>query len=179
MNRKLLLVLAAVVAALLLRAVPTAAQGNPYDGLKLLGSGHHFQDEGGATLDMMAFHTKYEEMLVGMYFAKGDQAVHFYMNAAVWDKLKQRLIKARDAWDTLDARHFESAGVVQGYTVAGKRGTLRLGLQGATALQPKQLLLTGTSNADPGKQIVISVTNDQLENLVNDFSKVDLLFRTR
>lgn len=177
MNHKILMGLVALVAALLLRSTPTAAQGDPYDGLKLLGVGHHFKDDGGATLDMMAFHTKYNERVVGMYFASGSRSVHFYMNAAVWDKLKQQLVKARDAWQTLDERTFQSAASVQGYTIAGKRATLKIGIQGATALQPKQMLLISSSNAAPGQQIVISLMADQLEDLVNDFSKVDTLLR--
>jgi len=177
MNRKTLLILAALVAVLLFRSIQTEAQGAPYDGLTLLGVGHHFVDEGDATLDLMGFNTKYKEDVVGMYFASGGRSVHFYMNAAVWDKLKKQLIQSRDAWQTLDARSFEGAGSVQGYTIAGKRATLRLGMQGATALQPKQLLLIASSSAAPDQQIVISLLGDQVTDLVNDFQKIDELLQ--
>ena len=176
MKARSLLVLAALVVALC--TVPTLAQGSQYDGLQMLGVGHHFVDDGGATLDMLGFHTKYKEKVVGMYFASGARSVHFYMNAMVWDKMKQQLIKARDSWQTLDARSFEGAGVVQGYTIAGQRATLRLGMQGATALQPKQLLLTASSSAAPDQQIVISLLGDQVTDLVDDFATVDQLLRT-
>lgn len=178
MKRKLLVLLALAVATLLSCSAPVAADPNPYDGLKMLGVGSHFVDEGGATLDLMAFRTKYDEKVVGMYFASGSRSVHFYMNAVVWDKLKQQLVRARDSWDSLDARAFEGAGAVKGYAIAGRQATLRLGLQGATALQPKQLLFTASSSAAPGQQIVISLLGDQLKDFVDDLSTIDQLFRT-
>lgn len=178
MKGKFLLLLAAAMAALLVRTAPVSAQDQNYDGLTPLGVGHHFVDEGGATLDVLAFKTKAGEKVVGMYFTSGRKSVHFYMNAATWDKLKQKLVRARDEFAALDSRQFEGAGKVGGYGIAGKRAVLGLGLQGATSLQPKQLLLISSSSATPDQQIVISLMNQQLKDLVEDFSDVDQLLRT-
>lgn len=153
----------------------TWAQSTEYDGLTLLGPGHHYVDASGKSLDMLAFTSKYKEKIVGMYFGSGKKSLHFYMNATIWDKLKQRLIRARDQFATLPPSEFESIGAVRGYTVGNQKVTMRIGIQAATALAPRMLFLTAEGGAEKPQRIVVYLQSDALRSLVDDFYKVDAL----
>lgn len=169
------LILAALLIVALVAAVP--AQEDPFDGLTWLGTGHSFTDENGASLELMGFHTKYKEKVVGMYFKRGSQQVHFYMNLTVWDKMKQTLIKARDQWETLSPREFEYTGAVNGYQIANRLATLTLSVQGATALDDKRLQMSASGGASVPTRVSVSLNRENVKKLVGDLHKVDALLR--
>jgi hypothetical protein len=164
-----------VSVGLLLFLAGARAQADPaqHDGLTLLGPGHHYVDPNGKALDLYAFHSKYKEKIVGIYFSAGHESLHFYMNATVWDKLKQRLIHARDQWQTLADTEFKSMGAVEGYRAGNQRVTMRLGIQGATTLAPKQLFLVAEGGAAKPQRIFVYLQAEELKRLVNDFSVID------
>jgi len=153
----------------------TWAQSPDNDGLTLLGPGHHYVDARGTSLDMLALTSKYKEKIVGMYFRSGKDSLHFYMNAAIWDRMKQQLIRARDEFATLQPSAFASIGAVKGYTVGNQKVTLRIGIQAATQLAPRQLFLTAEGGASRPTRIVVYLQADALRSLVDDFYKVDSL----
>jgi len=157
--------------------LPCLAQGSPFDNLKVLGVASKLTDEQGASLELMAFQTKYKEPVVGMYFTRGDSQVRFYMNAATWDKFKQDLLKARDQWATLEPREFEKAGKVTGYKVANKISTLRMNLQGATDLSERRLMLNATGGADKPQRVSVAMKEQNLKDLIDDFHKADEFLR--
>jgi hypothetical protein len=165
------------LAVLWLLAGATAfPQGRMIDGLTMLGEGHRYVDPSGNALDLMAFHSKYHEKIVGMHFSSaGKPSLHFYMNAVIWDRLKQQLIKARDHWQTLRPTTFKSVGAVKGYRVKNHLVTMSLGVQGATYLAPKQLFLTATGGAHKQERIFVYFSEAELQSLVNDFSTIDSL----
>lgn len=166
-----------VLAAAFLAAVLTPVLAAPYDGLTPLGPTHEYTGVGGNTLEMTGFKTKHGEKVVGMYFTGGNTEIHFYMNAAVWDKMKQQLIKLRDQWDTLTPRQLDMAGPVKGYTIANQSSTLRLAIQGATDISPKQLILTATGGAATRQTVTVALSQDNLRALVGDFDAVDAAMR--
>ena len=158
---------------LLLLALPALAQ-DPYDGLTVLATASKLTDEEGKTLELMGLHSKYKENLVGLYFTEGDGQVRFYMNEATWKKFRADLLKARENWQTLQAREFEGEGEVTGYKVGNRLASLRMGLQGATDLSAKRLMMNATGGAS-GKPLRISLAlkEDNLTKLVDDFKKID------
>jgi hypothetical protein len=161
----------------LLLVLPAAAQSTPYDNLKLLGVGSKLTDEQGATLSLMAFHTKYKEKVVGIYFADGDTQVRFYMNQATWDQLKQDLLHARDNWAVLPPLHFEKAGVITGYRIGNQLATMRMNLQGATVLSERRLMMNATGGADKPRRVSVAMKEQNLKDLVDDFHKIDDFLR--
>ena len=161
----------------LLLWLPGAAQNAPYDNLKLLGVASKLTDEQGATLNLMAFHTKYKEKVVGIYFAKGDTQVRFYMNQTTWDKLKQDLLQARDNWAVLQPLQFERAGKVVGYRIGNQLATMRMNLQGATVLSERRLMLNATGGADEPRRVSVAMKEQNLKDLVEDFHKIDDFLR--
>lgn len=169
-----LLALAALLVACTLGA---AVAEQPYDGLTPLGPTHDYRGVGSATLEMTGFKTKYGEKVVGMYFADGNREVHFYMNAAVWDRMKQQLIKLRDQWQTISARELDMVGPINGYRVANLQSTLRMAIQGATDISPKQLLLTARGGRETPQSVTIALSSDDLKALVQDFDAVDAAMR--
>ena len=166
------------LAALLLAASFGAAlaQGG-FDGLTPLGPSHDYKGSGSATLSLRAFQTKYQEKVVGMYFADSNRSVHFYMNAATWDRMKQQLIKLRDQWETLGARELDIAAPVNGYRIGNQSAVLRLAIQGATDISPKMLLLTATGGAQTRQSVTVAVSNEALAGLVEDFDDIDAAAR--
>lgn len=157
-----------------LLCLPGLAQDDPYDHLTVLATASKLTDEQGKTLELMGFHSKYKEKLVGLYFSQGDQQVRFYMNEATWTKFRADLVKARSEWATLQAREFEGEGEVTGYKVGNRLATLRLNLQGATALSDKRLLMNATGGATGHPlRISLSLKDQELQMLVDDFHKID------
>jgi hypothetical protein len=149
------------------------------DGLTLLGSSKTYTDDRGSQLTLKSCHTKYQDPVVGFWFQDaGKQQVRFYADARTWDSLKQVLVKARDDWETLTPTTFEQVGEVKGYRIANRLATLRVNIQGATKLQSKELLLSGTGGADKTRHIVIHLNRDDLSNLVEEFTKIDSSFRS-
>lgn len=167
MKRFLLLILLALL------CLPALAE-DPYDNLTVLATASTLTDEQGKTLQLMGFHGKYKEKLVGIYFSQGDEQVRFYMNEATWLKFRANLLKARDDWQNLQSRQFEEEGEVTGFKVGNRLATLRLSLQGATDLSAKRLLMNATGGAS-GVPLRISVAlkQDNLNQLVDDFHKID------
>lgn len=162
---------------LLLLSLNLWAQSPAYDGLTILGVASKLTDEQGANLQLIAFHTKYKEKVVGLYFQRGDQEVRFYMNGTTWDKFKQDLLKARDQWSTLEPRLFEREGTVKGYRIANQLATLRLSLQGATALSERRVTMSAAGGADRPHRVSVAMKEDNLRELVDDFHKVDDFLR--
>lgn len=165
------------LAALLLATTLGVLAAPPYDGLTPVSPTHEYQGVGSATLEMTGFKTKYGEKVVGMYFVDGNREVHFYMNAAVWDKMKQQLIKLRDQWQTISARELDLGGPIAGYRIANLQSTLRLAIQGATDIAPKQLIMTATGGRETRQSVTIALSNDNLKALVEDFDAVDAALR--
>lgn len=168
MKRLLLLLL------MMLLCLPVLAEDDPYDNLTVLAAASKLTDEEGKTLELMGFHSKYKEKLVGLYFTQGDQQVRFYMNETTWTKFRADLVKARNEWTTLQAREFEGEGAVTGYKVGNRLATLRLSIQGATDLSDKRFLMNATGGAT-GHPLRISVAlkDQELQQLVDDFHKID------
>lgn len=151
-----------------------ALADDPYDNLTVLATASKLTDEQGKTLELMGFHSKYKEKLVGLYFSQGDQQVRFYMNEATWTKFRADLLKARDDWENLQSRQFESEGEVLGYKVGNRLANLRLGLQGATDLSAKRLMMNATGGASGAPlRISVALKQDNLNQLVDDFHKID------
>lgn len=169
--------LLALTAILFATALGVAFADAPYDGLKPLGPTHEYTGIGSATLSMTGFQTKYGEKVVGMYFYDGNREIHFYMNAATWDKMKQQLIKLRDQWDTLTPRQLDLAGPIKGYGIGNQAAVLRLSIQGATDIAPKQLILTATGGAVTRQSVTVSLSNQNLAGLVQDFDAIDAAVR--
>ena len=167
MKHFLLLILMALL------CLPALAD-DPYDNLTVLATASKLTDEQGKTLELMGFHSKYKEKLVGLYFSQGDQQVRFYMNEATWTKFRADLLKARDDWGNLQSRQFETEGEVLGYKVGNRLATLRLGLQGATDLSAKRLMMNATGGASGAPlRISVALKQDNLNQLVEDFHKID------
>ncbi len=163
---------------LLLGMAPTLAQGSPaYDGLTVLGAAPKLTDEQGSTLTLVACHTKYKEPVVGFYFVQNGIEVRFYANAATWDKLKQKLIKARDQWATLAPREFEMEGAVKGYQIKNRVSTLRLSLIGETDLADRRLQMSATGGAAKPQRAMVALRDTELKALVEDFYQIDDYFR--
>lgn len=163
---------------LLLGLAPALAQGSPaYDGLTVLGAAPKLTDEQGSTLTLLACHTKYKEPVVGFYFVQDGREVRFYANAATWDKLKQKLIKARDQWATLAPREFEMEGAVKGYQIKNRVATLRLSLIGETDLADRRLQLSAMGGAGKTQRAMVALRDTELKALVEDFYKIDDYFR--
>ena len=152
-------------------------QAAPYDGLQVVGMGENFTDDQQAQLQMMGFLTKYKEHVVGMYFRRGSTEIHYYMNVADWDKMKQLLIKSRDEWQTLQVRDFDSLGAIPGYRVANQVANVRFSLMGATNLATKQLLINANGGMTSPQRVSIHLGLKQVKVLVEEFSKVDNWFR--
>ncbi len=151
-----------------------ALADDPYDNLTVLATASKLTDEQGKTLELMGFHSKYKEKLVGLYFSQGDQQVRFYMNEATWTKFRADLLQARDDWANLQSRQFETEGEVTGYKVGNRLGTLRLALQGATDLSAKRLMMNATGGASGAPlRISVALKQDNLEQMVEDFHKID------
>lgn len=170
-----------VFTAALLCAVtfcPGWAQGQPFDGLTVLGVGHDAKDLQGDQLKLMAFKTKYGEPVVGFYCTSGNTEVHYYVNAAAWDKLKQLFIRARDQWPTLTQTQFDALGAAPGYRIANRLATMRISLEGATALDSKGLLLAFVGGASKLNRVVIDLKRSDLTNFVEDLYKIDALLRS-
>jgi len=157
-----------------LLCLPALADSDPYDNLTVLATASKLTDEQGKTLELLGFHSKYKEKLVGLYFSQGDQQVRFYMNEATWTKFRADLVNARSQWTTLQAREFEGEGEVTGYKVGNRLATLRLNLRGATELSDKRLLMNAIGGAT-GRPLRISVSlkDQELQQLVDDFHKID------
>lgn len=167
MKRFLLLILLALL------CLPALAE-DPYDNLTVLATASKLTDEQGKTLELMGFHGKYKEKLVGLYFTQGDQQVRFYMNQTTWTKFRADLLKARDDWQNLQARHFEEEGEVQGFKVGNRLATLRLTILGATELSAKRVLMNATGGASGVPlRISVSLKQDNVSQLVDDFHKID------
>ena len=168
MKRLLLVLLMALL------CLPALADNDPYDDLTVLATASKLTDEQGKTLELMGFHSKYKEKLVGLYFTQGDQQERFYMNEATWTKFRADLVKARSEWGTLQSRQFEGEGAVTGYKVGNRLATLRLSIQGATDLSDKRFLMnaTGGSTGYP-LRISVSLKDQELQQLVDDFHKID------
>lgn len=167
MKRILMLILLALF------CLPALAD-DPYDNLTVLATASTLTDEDGKTLQLMGFHSKYKEKLVGIYFSQGDQQVRFYMNEATWLKFRADLLKTQSDWGNLQSRQFEEEGEVLGYKVGNRLATLRLSIQGATDLSAKRLMMNATGGAS-GVPLRISVALKQgtLDQLVTDFHKID------
>lgn len=164
-----------LTATLLAQAPP-----KPDPGLKMIGMGDTFTDKQGDKLLMMAFHTKYNEPVVGMYFTAADGTeVRYYMNAAAWDTMKQTLIKLRDSWDALTPDTFKTYQAVPGYRIANRVAVIRYSMLGATSLSPKQLLISAEGGAARESRISINLAQDDLKNLVEEFGKVDSFLRSK
>ncbi len=150
----------------------------PDPGLTMIGMGDTFTDAQGDRLLMMAFHTKYQENVVGMYFTSADGSeVRYYMNAAAWDTMKQTLIKCRDTWDTLTPDSFKTWPAVTGYRIANRVAVIRYSLMGATAIGGKQMLIS--AEGGPAREIRVSINLKQndLKSLVDEFTTIDGFFR--
>lgn len=170
-----------IAIVMLLTVLCTAAapaQTPAYDGMTLLGEGHHFPVDGGGSLTLMAFHTKYKEPVVGFYFQQGTRVVHFYANAATWDRLKQVFIKARDQWDTMTPDLFKGFGSVLSYRIGNRQSTMRIGVQGATELSPKMLFMNVTGGPSELHRVSVHFSQKTLRQLVDDFAKIDGFLRT-
>lgn len=167
MKRILLLILLALF------CLPALAE-DPYDNLTVLATASTLTDEDGKTLQLLGFHSKYKEKLVGLYFAQGDNQVRFYMNEATWLKFRADLLQTQKDWGNLQSRQFEEEGQVLGYKVGNRLATLRLSIQGATDLSAKRLMMNATGGAS-GVPLRISVAlkQDNLNQLVEDFHKID------
>ncbi|MBN9414215.1 MAG: hypothetical protein J0I12_02195 [Candidatus Eremiobacteraeota bacterium] len=167
MKRILLLIILALF------CLPALAE-DPYDNLTVLATASTLTDEDGKTLQLMGFHSKYKEKLVGLYFAQGDNQVRFYMNEATWLKFRSDLLQTQKDWGNLQSRQFEEEGQVLGYKVGNRQATLRLSIQGATDLSAKRLMMNATGGAS-GVPLRISVAlkQDNLNQLVEDFHKID------
>jgi len=165
-------------ATLLLAATlcPVSAQG-PFDGLTMLGVGHDATDQQGDQLRLMAFKTKHGEPVVGFYCSSGNTQVHYYVNAAAWDKLKQLFIRARDQWPTLTQAEFTAMGAAPGYRIANRLATIRISLEGPTPLASSGLLLIFVGGASQVNRVVIDLKRSELKNFVEDLYKIDSLMR--
>jgi hypothetical protein len=162
---------------LLLLATPSAAEEN-YDGLELLGKGGTLVDkQSDSTMTLLGFEGKYDEKLVGVYVTQHGKQVRFYMDTTTWDKLKQKLIKARDQWETISPTEFEETGTVRGFRVANIRSTMRVSLQGETTLDKKRLDFSLTGGDNDPKRVFVSINHAQVKTLVDQFYKVDELLR--
>lgn len=174
MIRRILVFLFLLAACL----APAQAEETLYDGLKVVGVGKKYTDDQNAQLTMMGCLTKYNDPVVGMFFAQGPTEIHYYMGAQDWDKMKQLLIKSRDQWSTLDSRQFDALGPVPGYRIANKVTTVRFSLLGATTLATKQLLINANGGLEKPLRISIHLNLDQVKALVEEFYKVDNWFRS-
>lgn len=163
---------------LLLTLCVLAQTPKPDPGLTVLGAADTFTDKQGDQLVMMAFKTKYQEPVVGMYFTAADGSqVRYYMNAAAWDTMKQTLIKARDQWDTLTPDTFKTYPAVSGYRIANRVAVVRYSIQGATDIGPKFLLISAEGGPAREIRVSINLSQNDLKNLVEDFYQVDGFFR--
>lgn len=156
---------------------PVWGQGQPFDGLTVLGVGHDAKDQQGDELKLMAFKTKHGEPVVGFYCTSGNTEVHYYVNAAAWDKLKQLFIRARDQWPTLTQAEFAAMGAAPGYRIANRLATMRISLEGATPLDSSGLLLVFVGGANKVNRVVIDLKHADLKNFVEDLYKIDSLLR--
>ena len=160
----------------LLCSTPALAQ---WDNLRVLGAAPTLTDDTGATMDMAALVTKYDERIVGMAFVKNNVEVRFYMNLTTWDKLKQSLILARDQWDTLKPTQFEQVASVKGYRIANKLGTLRVSFQGETALAARRMIMAASGGADKPKRALVALKEENLKTVVDSLFKIDEYLRAR
>lgn len=158
-------------------AMPTLAQSPQWDNLKVLGVAPTLTDETGATITMAGLRTKHDEPVVGMSLVKNGIEVRYYMNPTTWDKLKQKLVMARDQWQTLQPSQFEEIGSVKGYRIANKLSTLEVSLQGATSLSSRRLMLAAAGGADKPKRASVALKEDNLKAMVENLHKVDEYLR--
>ena len=165
------------LSCLLLVTVPSLAE-EKYDGLEFLGKGVTLVDkQSDSTMTLLGFEGKYDEKLVGVYVTQHGKQVRFYMDTTTWDKLKQRLIRTRDQWETISPTEFEETGTVRGFRVANIRSTMRVSIQGSTALDNKRLDFSLTGGDNDPKRVFVSINYPQVKTLVDQFYKVDELLR--
>lgn len=173
-----MLIRAFIILLLALIVAPVQAEKIKIDGLTVLGTGKTLVDEqSDSTMVLRGLLSKYSEPIVGLTIQQYRKEVRFYMNRATWDKLKQKLIRARDQWATLAPKKFAAEGKVRGYRIANKRATLRLSIQGETTLDKRRLNFSLERDDNSLDRVFISLTEAQVKILVEQLYKVDEFLR--
>ena len=164
---------------LILCCWPASAQTPGFDGLTLLGTGGTLTDkESRSEMTLRGFHSKYKDPIVGLFITQHGKEVRYYMDGATWDRLKQKLIQARDQWKTLSPTEFKAFGAVRGYRIANRRATLSMSMQGSTKLDNKRLDFSVKGDTDRPQRAFISLTYEQVKVLVEQLYKVDEFLRS-
>jgi len=160
-----------------LLTLPTLAQGE-IDGLTVLGKGKPLTDkQSDSTLVLRGLVSMKSELFVSMTIQQYNKEVRFYMDRATWDELKQTLIKTRDQWEQLAPREFASKGRIKGYRIEDSQSTLGISIQGATKLDTRRLKFSLVSDTDKPQRVFVSLTEVQVEKLVEQLYKVDEFLR--